>query len=233
MSSRIEIAPPWTSGLKPGSALNCGSSASARLILTVPERDRHCSMSWTNSAGRCRRSIWRRNVIWGWQVVTTSGASNSSPPLITTPVTRPSRTVTFSTGALTRTLAPKASAERRIASETAPMPPSGMPQDATWPSVSCPVEWCMSTYAVPGAKGPAQVPMMPLIDSIPFTTSLSNQRSRRSAQLMVKSRVMSPTVRSSARPRFFKSPEELRRVHQVAGLQSSRCGAASRRASGA
>ena len=65
MSSRIEIAPPCTSGLNPGLAVNSGSSAGARLIFTVPERDRQFSMSATNSDGSSFRSICRRKVICG------------------------------------------------------------------------------------------------------------------------------------------------------------------------
>ncbi len=77
------------------------------------------------------------------------------------------------------------------------MPPCGMPHDATCPSVSSPTEWCISTYAVPGVMGPAHVPMMPFTDCTPITTGSSNHRSRRSAALIVKSRVISATVRSS------------------------------------
>ena len=73
-----------------------------------------------------------------------------------------------------------------------------MPHDATWPSVSSPTEWCISTYAVPGAIGPAHVPMIPFTDCTPMTTGSSNQRSSRSAALIVNSRVMSATVFSSS-----------------------------------
>ena len=52
----------------------------------------------------------------------------------------------------------------------------------------------MSTYAVPGASGPAHVPMIPLTAMKPFSTGDSNQRSSRSVALIVKSRVMSATV---------------------------------------
>ena len=41
------------SGSNPGSAVNSGSSASARLIFTVPQRVRQCSMSSTNVVGSC------------------------------------------------------------------------------------------------------------------------------------------------------------------------------------
>ena len=57
-----------------------------------------------------------------------------------------------------------------------------------------PTEWCISTYAVPGASGPAHVPMMPLTAMKPFSTGDSNQRSSRSVALIVNSRVMSATV---------------------------------------
>jgi hypothetical protein len=61
-----------------------------------------------------------------------------------------------------------------------------------------PTEWCISTYAVPGASGPAQVPMIPLTAMKPFITGDSNHRSRRSVALIVNNRVMSATVRSSS-----------------------------------
>ena len=145
MSSSTAIAPPWTFGLKPGSAVNSGSSASARLTFTTPERVRQCSMSETNSGGSFDRGICFRNVICGWHVVITTPARSSSPPTRATPRARPRLISTRSTGALTRISAPKASAERRIASATAPIPPSGIPQEETLPSASSPIEWWSST----------------------------------------------------------------------------------------
>ena len=71
------------------------------------------------------------------------------------------------------------------------------PQLATSPSPMSPTEWCINTYAVPGASGPAHVPMMPLTDMNPFICGVSNQRSSRSVALIVNSRVMSATVCSS------------------------------------
>ncbi len=53
------------------------------------------------------------------------------------------------------------------------------------------------TYAVPGSKGPAQVPITPLTASAPLTCGDSNQSSSRSAMLIVISRVRSATVRAS------------------------------------
>ena len=79
-------------------------------------------------------------MICGWQAVITTGARNSSPLAVATPTALPFFTSTLSTGVPTRMSAPNDSAEARIASDTAPMPPSGMPQDATWPSLSSPVE---------------------------------------------------------------------------------------------
>ena len=52
------------------------------------------------------------------------------------------------------------------------------------------------TYAVPGASGPDQVPMIPFTAMKPFTTSDSNHRSRRSVALIVNKRVTSETVSS-------------------------------------
>ena len=67
---------------------------------------------------------------------------------------------------------------------------------------------------MPGLIGPAHVPMMPLTDWLPMTTGLSNQRLSKSAALIVNSRVMSATVRSSislrnahvSMPRSLMSP---------------------------
>ena len=53
----------------------------------------------------------------------------------------------------------------------------------------------MSTYAVPGASGPAHVPMMPFTACSPMNTSFSNHWRSRSVALIVNSRVMSATVR--------------------------------------
>ena len=57
-----------------------------------------------------------------------------------------------------------------------------------------PTEWCIITYAVPGASGPDHVPMIPFTDCRPMNTSFSNQRRSRSVALIVNSRVMSATV---------------------------------------
>ena len=96
-----------------------------------------------------------------------------------------------------RTSAPNDSADRRIAPATAPMPPSGKPQLPSWPSPTSPIEWWAMTYAVPGSKGPAQVPITPLTARAPLTSGDSNQSSSRSAMLIVISRVTSATVRTS------------------------------------
>jgi hypothetical protein len=174
-----------------------GSLSIARFTFTVPLRVFQFSMSVTNSDGSSSRSSCCRNVIFGWIAVITSGARSSSPPSNTTPVTRPSRVVIFLTPAFTRTSAPKNFALASHASATAPMPPSMKPQLATSPSPISPTEWCMSTYAVPGASGPAQVPMIPLTAMNPFICGVSNQRSSRSVALIVNSRVMSAAVCSS------------------------------------
>jgi phytoene dehydrogenase-like protein len=42
-------------------------------------------------------------------------------------------------------------ADRRIAFDTPPMPPSGKPQLPSCPSPTSPMEWCAMTYAVPGS----------------------------------------------------------------------------------
>jgi hypothetical protein len=124
-----------------GSAVKSGSSARARLTLTTPLRDFQRWMSATKSPGSSARSTCSRKVILGWTAVTTTGAYTSSPPRSTTPRARPPATSTRSTLASVRTAAPSPSAERRIASATAPMPPSGKPQLPRWPSPTSPMEW--------------------------------------------------------------------------------------------
>ena len=57
---------------------------------------------------------------------------------------------------------------------------------------------------MPGSSGPAQVPMIPLMVRAAFTCFDSNQSSSRSVTLMVKSRVTSPTPRTS-RPCIFQA----------------------------
>ena len=108
-----------------GSAVKLGSSASARLIFTTPDRVFHRSMSLTKSAGSSVGGRCSRKAILGCRLVTTSGAVSSSPPSSTTPVTRPAWVLTRSTRALVRISAPKDSRRRPIAAATAPMPPSG------------------------------------------------------------------------------------------------------------
>ena len=102
-----------------------GSSASARLILTTPERVFHRSMSETKSSGRSVRGRWSRKAILGCRLVTTSGAVSCSPLSSTTPVTWPLLVLTDSTRVLVRSSAPNVRADLAIAAETAPMPPSG------------------------------------------------------------------------------------------------------------
>ena len=96
------------------------------------------------------------------------------------------------------------------------MPPSMKPQLATWPSPMSPTEWCISTYAVPGASGPAHVPMMPLTAMNPFISGDSNHRSSSSVALIVNSRVTSATVASSTCERSFHA--SLPRSHRSAGF---------------
>jgi hypothetical protein len=102
-------------------------------------------MSSTKCAGRSVASICRRNVICGWQAVTTIGARSSSPSPSTTPVVRPSRIAMRSTIAFVRISAPAERALRSIAAATAPIPPSGTPHDPSVPSPTSPIEWCAMT----------------------------------------------------------------------------------------
>jgi hypothetical protein len=74
------ISKPPLKSFQSGSSASLGSSLTARLIFTTPERLDQCSTSWTNSGGSSARSICRRKVICGWHAVATIGAWSSSPP---------------------------------------------------------------------------------------------------------------------------------------------------------
>ena len=127
--------------------------------------------------------------------LTTTGARSSSPFSSATPTARPPRTRIFFTRASVRISAPNDSAERRIASETPPMPPCWKPHEPRWPSPTSPIEWWSITYAVPGSSGPAHVPITPFTVSIALIASDSNQSSSRSVTLIVNRRVTSATPR--------------------------------------
>ncbi len=129
----------------PGTDVKLGSSLIATLTFTTPLRVFHRSMSHTKSAGSSWRSIRSRNAIFGWIVVTTTGARSSLPSSSTTPTARPPRTRILSTFAFVRTSQPKASAALRIESLTAPMPPCWKPHEPRWPSPTSPIEWCSIT----------------------------------------------------------------------------------------
>src|SRR6266545_3981278 len=76
----------WSWSSLPGSAMKSGSSLMARLIFTTPLRVRQFSMSRTKSAGSSFGARSRRKAIWGWIVVTTTGARISSPFSSPTPM---------------------------------------------------------------------------------------------------------------------------------------------------
>ena len=57
----------------------------------------------------------------------------------------PGATVIFATGAPVLIVTPLARAELAIASATAPIPPSGKPQEPRRPSPTSPIEWCAIT----------------------------------------------------------------------------------------
>ena len=116
----------------------------------------------------------------------------------TTPVAGPSRTSMRATAASVRTVDAERRAPRRAApAVTAPMPPSGKPHEPSWPSPTSPILWCAITYAVPGERGPAQVPMTPLTDEHAVHRGDSKYSSSRSAMLIVNSRVTSAAPRAS------------------------------------
>ncbi len=91
----------------------------------MPLRVRQCSMSRTNVSGSSLGERCWRNPIFGWTVVTTTGASSSSPSVSTTPRTRSPAVITRSTFAFNRSSAPWKTAESAHAFPTAPIPPSG------------------------------------------------------------------------------------------------------------
>ena len=92
----------------------------------------------------------------------TTGASISSPDSRTTPVAlRCPSFLTFADRGLRANLAaPASSAMRCNSSVIAPMPPRTKPHAPEIP-VASPKAWCRKTYALPGVRGPAAVPMIP------------------------------------------------------------------------
>ena len=125
--------------------MKSGSSLIATFTFTTPLRVFHRSMSHTKSAGSSWRSIRSRNAIFGWIVVTTTGARSSVPSSSATPTARPPRTRIFFTRASVRISPPNASAAVRIESETPPIPPCWKPHEPRWPSPTSPIEWCSIT----------------------------------------------------------------------------------------
>ena len=101
-------------------------------------------MSSTKSGGSTAGSSSRRNEICGCAVVTTIGASMSSPLASVTPVTRPSLVRILATSASVRSSAPNERAAAASAPVTPPMPPRGKPHAPACPSVS-PMWWCSIT----------------------------------------------------------------------------------------
>ena len=118
------------------------------------------------------------------------------------------------TGASVRTTTPFASAARRNAWVTPPIPPSGKPQVPSCPSPTSPILWWAMTYAVPAERGPAHVPITPLTDSTPFICGDSKCSSSRSAMLIVNRRV---TSRGAAHIEPAEPPREPELFEQVAG----------------
>ena len=74
------------------------------------------------------------------------------------------------------------------------LPPGTPTRPSRPPSPTSPTLWCTVTYAVPGERGPAQVPITPLTARTPLSCGLSKWSSRRSAMLEVNSRVRSPAI---------------------------------------
>ena len=129
------IVPPCTSGSKPG--------LHGELRQPVDrDVDLDCARARSSSA-RCRRRTrpgarrgrrGRRNAIVGWTVVTTTGASSSSPSASATPVTRPSRVRMrvhrrARCGSRRRTTGPRTPSPR----SRPPMPPAGNPHAPSSP----------------------------------------------------------------------------------------------------
>src|SRR5205814_10619942 len=115
---------------------NRGSSPSARLTLTVPERDLYRSIARTKSDGSWLESTSSQNVIFGWAFDTTARDRNSVPSTSATPTDRLSSTRMRPTRAPVRISAPCARASSAIAWETAPVPPRTNAHSAICPSTS-------------------------------------------------------------------------------------------------
>ena len=99
----------------------------------------------TKSEGRAADRHSDRNVRCGSAFETTVSASISSPPASTTPTARSPSTLTDSTSASVRIVAPASRAASAMASVTLPIPPSTKPHWRIPPSGS-PEAWsCSST----------------------------------------------------------------------------------------
>ena len=190
MEGEIAVRPAWTvpSWSQAG---NAGRPDNATLTFTEPLRVRMRSTSWITSDGRCSRPTRSRYVVFGWALDTTCAALITEPSSSSTPIARPAVPTTIrATRAAVRISAPAARAAPAIAADTPPMPPSTHPQAPKWPS-TCPIQWCISTYADPGVIGPPHAPTTACVASAPFTRGSSNHSSSRSAALIVNSRTSS------------------------------------------
>ena len=169
-------------------------------------------MAVTNDSGRCLASTCFKNAIFGCVVVTTTSAKSSSPSSRTTPVARPEWIVIPAHVRLRAHEHAVGLRRFRMAVVTLPMPPSGNPHDPMGPSPTLPMLWCAITYAVPGDRGPAHVPMTPLTDKTPLRASDSKWSSRRSAMLID---ISSRQVRDQACVERPKLPGEAELLHHV------------------
>ena len=94
-----------------------------------------------------------------------------------------------------RSRAPRRAARR----SPRPCRPRGSPTTRAARRPASPILWCAITYAVPGERGPAHVPITPLTDSTPCICGDANHSSSRSAMLDVNRRVTSPTPATPSR----------------------------------
>ena len=123
----ISTEPVWCSAIPSlGSAVKLGSSASARLILTTPERVFHRSMSVDEVLGQ----LGARQLLEEGGLGVQARHDQRRPQLLAADEDDAGRATvagrdTLSTRASVRISAPNARAERAIAADTAPMPPSG------------------------------------------------------------------------------------------------------------
>ena len=162
--SASTIVPPCTSGSKPGLAVNSGSRSTARLTFTVPAAGLPAlDVGRRSRSGSSARSICSRKVIFGCVAATTDVGAQLLADLEHDARARGRRARRCAPpaprcGSPRRSDAPRRAQALRDAAHAAF---GEAPRARAAPSPTSPILWCAITYAVPGERGPAHVPITP------------------------------------------------------------------------